>query len=1248
MRRRGVHLSRTTIAFLAVLAMWIGVLAWAVSLLERPAVRGWLAGQLAGRLEQVAGQRVAVGDVRITLLPLRVTVLDLEVGPLGEPAFSVASAEVAPGTFRITDREIVIDHVRVKGVRVNTRLPEGRDRQDAGSWLRVIVKQVEVEDLQVARLVVPAGIVLGAEDLDLLVTGSRRTPLAAAVVRAGSVRVTVPGLEPTAFSLQGWGKAVPGGVEIRRLRLRGEGLRLDGAGMIGGRTVRGEGSAQVDLTWLDRWVQARADLQGGVDLTWRLAVDTDGQLLVEAQARSDRVSAVGFAAEDVDGEITLTPDGIEGSLRHARLAGGDVSGSYRLAALGPTWPHRVALRGNNLTLDGFLRLLGVDAAGMGARFDASAELSWDGAGIKAGRGTAVGELRPATGDVAVAGRVLVTLEEDGALHFATQNVTLAEAPVRWQGTLTLGDWIPTWSIQASSMPVKGVARLLRGWVGTEVLPERLGGTAALDLRLRGPFQDLTVTGDAAVAPVSFGPVHADGLETSLRIGQGEASFEDGVVYVGSGQVTCTGRLAYGSGGALDFELGGRGLPLERAIRWSGVNAPVTGRLAFTARLGGTLDEPRLDGQVDLSTVVAAGVPFGAGSATVGLASGVLTVGSLEVGQFSARASIDLRRREAEVEARVQGFGLEGISPPLARLAGGELDLSLAGRFPFDAPAGRLEVQSAKGARGFVEMDARGVRLDVERAGVWTLAGALERTGPVYAGTITYGVESFRQLGHDLSGVDVPVDGHLTGRADVRLAPPSPAHLDGVVEALDVVVGGERAGLARPARFRIDGGEIQLLATTLVGDRATLALHGVRAENGDLSGHVEGVVPAVLLGLVWPEARPTGRVELAVEVSGTDQAPRFVGSAQVSEGSLQLAGLPGPVTHINGRVDLIPEAVRLSGLKLSFLGGEGTCSGQILLAPRIELDLALQGSRLRWPLGAGLNPVLAGTARLVGPLENLSLTATANLQRTVYTRPLDFQKLVVESVLEPVRARAVGVEPISFNMQVTVPASFEISTEMARLVARGELRVVGTSAQPGLLGRLEALPGGELEVAGVRYELLRGVVTFTDPEGIEPYLDIQARTTVQTFEITVGLVGTLDRMTPTFTSNPALPEMDIISLISVGRRADEAGSVEAGTVASSFLTDQLTSAMTRRARTLLDVDQLRVDPFAATENGSPTARLTVVKQLSRDWTVTLATNLSANRAEVITSRYRLGPGVFLEAARQADGSWVAEVQWQHRY
>lgn len=1248
MRRRGVHLSRTSIALLAILAIWLGALTWAARLVDRPGVRAWLAVQLSIRLQQAAGQRVVIGDVHVGWLPLRLTLLAVEVGPAGEPALRVASAEVTPGTFRLVDREVVIDHVRLKGVRVDSRLPEGQEAGGRGNWLRVIVRQIEAEDVQVARFGVPAGIVLGADNLELLVTGSRRTPLAAAVVRAERVRLTLPGLQPTSFSLQAWGKAIPGGYEIRRLRLRGEGLELDGAGTIGGRTVRGEGRGRVDLAWLDRWVEAQASLVGEVGLTWRLAVPSDGQLLVEAQVRSDRLSVVGFTAEEVDGEVTLTSEGLEGSLRRARLAGGVVSGSYRLDELGPSWPHHAALRGSDLAVSDFLHLLGVDDAGLAARCDASAEVAWDGRAIKAGRGTAVGELRAAPGDVPMGGRVLVSLEADGALHIATRDVTLTGAPVRWQGTMTLGDWIPDWGVQASSLPVKVVARLLRGWVGTDVLPDRLGGTTALDLRLRGPFRDLTVTGNVAVAPVSFGPVQADGLEASLRIGQGVAHFENGVVVVGPGRVTCKGELAYGRHGELDVEFAGRGVPLERAVQWSGVRAPTTGRLALSGHLGGTLDEPGLEGHVELSSVVAAGVPFGGGSGSVRLANGVLHVEALTVGTFSAQAKIDLGQREAEVDARVAGFGLDGISPPLARLAGGELDLRLKGRFPFDAPAGRLDVESAKGAHGFVELDSRGMRLDVARGGIWRLAGALARKGSAYQGKIEFWVDSFRELGRDLAGSEVPVDGHLVGEADVRLAPPSPAHLEGLVREVEVVAEGERAHLRQPAHFQIDGSRITLGEMALVGDRASLVLHGARAENGDLSGRIEGAAPGVLLGLLWPQAHPTGQVDLAVELSGVDQAPRFSGTAQVTEGSLQLPGLPGPLTHINGRVDLISEAVRLAGIKGAFMGGEGTCSGQILLTPRIELDLSIQGSRLRWPLGAGLNPVLAGTARLVGPLQNLSLTADATLQRTVYTRPLDLQKLVVEKVLEPVRARVAGFEPIAFNMQVAVPASFEVATEMARLVARGELRVVGTSARPGVLGRLEALPGGELEVAGVRYELLRGLMTFTDPEGVEPYLDLQARTMVQGFEITVGLVGTLDRMTPTFTSNPALPEMDIVSLISLGRRADEAGSVQAGTVASTFLTDQLTNAMTRRARSLLDVDQLRVDPFAATQTGDPTARLTVVKQLGRDWTVTLATNLTANREEVVTSRLRLGPGVFLEATRQADGSYLMEVQWQHRY
>ena len=109
-------------------------------------------------------------------------------------------------------------------------------------------------------------------------------------------------------------------------------------------------------------------------------------------------------------------------------------------------------------------------------------------------------------------------------------------------------------------------------------------------------------------------------------------------------------------------------------------------------------------------------------------------------------------------------------------------------------------------------------------------------------------------------------------------------------------------------------------------------------------------------------------------------------------------------------------------------------------------------------------------------------------------------------------------------------------------------------------------------------------------------------------------------------------MDIISLLSSGQRAERGdGIADRGALASTFLTDQLTGAVTKRARTLLDVDQLQVDPFAATQtrqpHGPPHRRQAAEPRLDCS---TVSTNLTSNREEVVTSRWRLGQGMYLEA------------------
>ena len=59
-------------------------------------------------------------------------------------------------------------------------------------------------------------------------------------------------------------------------------------------------------------------------------------------------------------------------------------------------------------------------------------------------------------------------------------------------------------------------------------------------------------------------------------------------------------------------------------------------------------------------------------------------------------------------------------------------------------------------------------------------------------------------------------------------------------------------------------------------------------------------------------------------------------------------------------------------------------------------------------------------------------------------------------------------------------------------------------------------------------------------------------------------------------------------------------------------------------------------------------MTVVKQLSPRWTVILQSNLSANREEVVVSRWFVAPGIFVEATRDVDGTYALDLKLRRRY
>jgi translocation and assembly module TamB len=356
-----------------------------------------------------------------------------------------------------------------------------------------------------------------------------------------------------------------------------------------------------------------------------------------------------------------------------------------------------------------------------------------------------------------------------------------------------------------------------------------------------------------------------------------------------------------------------------------------------------------------------------------------------------------------------------------------------------------------------------------------------------------------------------------------------------------------------------------------------------------------------------------------------------------------------VSGVDGTALFSADEVVLEGMSFRFMRGVGSGRGRIGFAAEVP-RLLVEGTvnDLEYRLFPGLEPRLEGHFRLEGPVDDLALSGDLTVRQATLRRRDELASIISEWFLTESPPGAEGGD-LELDLSIEADRTLEARSPFLRLVGSASLLVTGTSDDPGLVGSVEFMEGGDFTFQGVRYELDRGVITFSDPGRIDPHLDIAARGWIDTTQVTVRITGTLDRLVPVVTSDPPMSESELLSMMAFGRSGEGLGGTNLGLgVASSLLARQLNTELERRARELVPVDQVRVDPFAEVSTGNPTARVTVVKQLGPSWSLMLQTNLSTNREEVVVLRWFLGQGLFLEATRDLDGSVGVDVKLRRRY
>jgi translocation and assembly module TamB len=443
----------------------------------------------------------------------------------------------------------------------------------------------------------------------------------------------------------------------------------------------------------------------------------------------------------------------------------------------------------------------------------------------------------------------------------------------------------------------------------------------------------------------------------------------------------------------------------------------------------------------------------------------------------------------------------------------------------------------------------------------------------------------------------------------------------------------------PVRVRLAGGRLELGRVHLGGEGTDLGLDGAAdlVGGGPLAVTAQGRADLRVLAALTRRFRGAGDARLALSVTGSRAAPVVRGTLDLEGAGLRVRGFPHGVEGLRGRVRFTERTAELEGVSGTLAGVELRLEGQVGYAAgqlsSYDIRPSGRGLALRYP--EGLRSLIDADLRLFGDADEQWITGTVNVRQALYTRRYDVASELLalrRSLPEP--SGTTAGSGARLDLRVEAPGTLRIDNNLATLAARADLALSGTTDAPVVTGRAE-IERGRLYFQGRTYTIQRGSLDFVNPQRLDPLFDIEATTRIRSYQVTLRVSGTLERVTPTLTSDPPLSSLQILALLAGQEESEVANLTQtearqsqgqlavagAATLATGRISEQV--GLEREAERLFGLNRFSIDPSLLRGAGTtPTARVSVGKRLGPDLNVLYSQDLRGTEERILALEYTL--------------------------
>ncbi len=350
----------------------------------------------------------------------------------------------------------------------------------------------------------------------------------------------------------------------------------------------------------------------------------------------------------------------------------------------------------------------------------------------------------------------------------------------------------------------------------------------------------------------------------------------------------------------------------------------------------------------------------------------------------------------------------------------------------------------------------------------------------------------------------------------------------------------------PWHYEQSGRFWKLTGFGLRGGQTDLAISAQGGDVLDLAG--SGRIDLDLLRMLVPGVeKSSGIAEIHVSAEGTRPDVQAVVTVDLQADLLRYAYVPIAFEAAEATFRVTEDRIEIVRLE-SDVGGGRLVGGGVIdavgwIPSRYALSAAISDAQVQW---VDTLPPATGDATLYfdGPTGALLLSGDVVVEDMTFSDRIDWEDWVVETQSYMLVDSAEQTDESYFNLNIAILADHTIflRNNVADGIASADLRIIGDTARPGLVGSVTVEPGSLAYLQDREFRLDRGQLLFNDPWTWDPDLDIDLVADIlnqeQNYRVDYVVFGPFSQWQTSPRSDPPLPPADVNALLWFGVTTDQ--------------------------------------------------------------------------------------------------------------